>query len=70
MNLVRVSGIVLVAVALALLAWVAYDASDIVAFFGLGAYADEASVALLALGLAAAGMLGGAAMIRASRSRV
>jgi succinate dehydrogenase hydrophobic anchor subunit len=70
MNVARVSGIILVSLAVALLAWVLYDASDIVAFFGLGAYADEASVALLGLVLVAASMIGGVALIRASRRRV
>ena len=68
MSLLRASAIVLLVLSVALLGWVLYDASNIVAFFGLGAYADEATVALLGLGLAAAGMLGGVAMIRASRA--
>ncbi len=66
MNVARLSGIILVSLAVALLAWVLYDASDIVEVFGLSAYADEASVALLGLGLGAAGLLGGGALIRSS----
>ena len=67
MNVTRLTGMSLVALATALLAWVLYDASSIVAFFGLGAAASEASVAMVALGIVTADTTIGVALLRTSR---
>jgi len=62
MNKTKILGAVLLVIGLALLAWVLYDASDIVAKLGLEGVVGEAVVAMVALMIAALSLAGSAAL--------